>query len=96
MCRNSVHTALLNIAVAGETFTTFVEPSGLLVQQTRADFARVFGTEYEHVASLSDDELRAEFAHGYGEVDAHVQVTLGRGLRLPYGRSQGSGRTPSQ
>jgi predicted dehydrogenase len=56
-------------------YTSFVKPSGLLLQQNRNDYLRVFGENYNKVSDYSDIQLRQAYKK-CGEVDATSVVTL--------------------
>lgn len=56
-------------------FTSFIKPSGLLAQQERADYLRVFGNKYNKVSDHSDKELRMAYKN-FGEVDSASLITL--------------------
>lgn len=56
-------------------YTSFVKPSGLLLQQNRKDYLRVFGDSYNDVSDFSDVQLRKAYEK-CGEVDATSVITL--------------------
>jgi hypothetical protein len=58
-------------------YTSFVKPTGLLSQQSREDYLRIFGEEYEKVNDLSDEQLAQLYkAAGEAEVDSSSLITL--------------------
>lgn len=68
---------------AGKTFdqvgvySSFVRPTGLLKQQSREDYLRIFGKIYERVNEYSDEELAELYRKaGEAEVDSSSVITL--------------------
>jgi hypothetical protein len=58
-----------------EIFSSFVRPRGLIKQLHRQDYVRLFGSKYETVNPISDDELSWRFER-FGEIDAEVNATF--------------------
>lgn len=56
-------------------FTSFIKPTGLLDQQRRSDYLKVFGDKYNKVSNHSDEQLRTAFKN-FGEVDSTSLITL--------------------
>jgi len=65
-------------------YSSFIKPTGLLEQQTRADYLRVFGKDYKKVNEFSDTQLARLYKKlGEGEVDSTSVITLfKRGVAL--------------
>jgi predicted dehydrogenase len=72
-----------SFASSGKTFdkvgvySSFVRPTGLLSQQSRDDYLRVFGEQYEDVNEFSDEQLAELYKKaGEAEVDSSSIITL--------------------
>lgn len=70
----SFQRAAKNFDKAG-VYTSFIKPSGLLLQQNREDYIRVFGDDYNKVSGSSDAQLKQAYEK-CGEVDAASIITL--------------------
>lgn len=58
-------------------YSSFVRPTGLLSQQNRGDYLRVFGEQYEDVNEFSDEQLATLYKKaGEAEVDSSSIITL--------------------
>ena len=58
-------------------YSSFVRSTGLLSQQTREDYLRVFGEKYSQVNELSDQQLAEQYNRaGEAEVDSSSVITL--------------------
>ncbi|MDW8244801.1 MAG: Gfo/Idh/MocA family oxidoreductase, partial [Thermogemmata sp.] len=59
-------------------YASFVQPHGLLRQLTRADYLRLFGSEYTQTCPFGDDELEKSFCT-FGEIDLNAVVNFMQG-----------------
>lgn len=60
------------------TYSSFVEPRGLLKQLNQNDYKKILGNAYEHTSQLTDKELFKAYEN-FGEVDATSILQLMNG-----------------